>query len=364
MMSTTDSLVTGRETMSSKERVRSFFRGEPTDRVPINMAWNPGIRQAVIDHFGTQDLHSALGVDFMGIGPRYQGGEVHAQVEDRQVNREYGWRTKWVPNQSGGYWDFCDFSLEDADVDEVMAWEFTDPNDYCFDHLDDVLERHSHLGIHAGNAGTACIMNTAGFLRGMEQMFIDLATDDEAGLLLIDKLMSHQLDLAERTLEAGKGRIDFLWMGEDLGTQIGPIIGRDTFKKHIRPRQQPFFDLANRFGIPTLLHTCGSSSWAYEDYLEMGLTGVDTLQPEAKDMSPAYLKKTFGGRLVFHGCISSTGCLSFGTPDEVEEDCRNILDTMMPGGGYAFSPTHCLQDNTPLENVLRMYETVHRYGWY
>ncbi len=31
-------LVTGRESMTSKERVQAFFRGEETDRVPINMA--------------------------------------------------------------------------------------------------------------------------------------------------------------------------------------------------------------------------------------------------------------------------------------------------------------------------------------
>ena len=33
----------------------------------------------------------------------------------------------------------------------------------------------------------------------------------------------------------------------------------------------------------------------------MGINGVDTLQPEAKEMSPEYLKKHFGGRLFFHG---------------------------------------------------------------
>jgi uroporphyrinogen-III decarboxylase len=198
----------------------------------------------------------------------------------------------------------------------------------------------------------------------MEQVFIDLVTDDPAGLLLMDKLMDQQYGLMRRTLEAGNGKIDFMWMGEDLGTQIAPFISMETFRKHIRPRQQKFFELAKEFGVPTLLHTCGSSSWAYEDYIEMGLTGVDTLQPEAANMSPEYLKKTFGGRLVFHGSISSTGALSFGTPDDVEAHCRKTLEIMMPGGGYAFSPTHCLQDNTPTENVIRMYETVHRYGWY
>lgn len=364
MTAAATTLVTGRETMTSKERVQAWFRGEETDRVPIDMAWNPLIRKKVVEYFGTEDLHQALGVDFRGVGPRYTGPELHAPIPDRKVDPLYGWRTRWVEHGSGGYWDYCDFPLEEAELDEVAAWPFADPDDYDFSKITERVEAHPEWSFHAGGAGTACIMNTIGFLRSMEQMFIDLATDDEAGLLLIDKLMDQHLAITERTLEAGKGKIDFLWMGEDLGTQIAPLISMETFRKHIRPRQQPFFDLAKRFGIPTLLHTCGSSSWAYEDYIEMGLTGVDTLQPEATNMSPRYLKDTFGGRLVFHGCISSTGALSFGTPDEVEADCRDVLQTMMPGGGYAFSPTHCLQDNTPLENVIRMYEVVHECGWY
>ena len=36
---------------------------------------------------------------------------------------------------------------------------------------------HWCSGIIAGGAGTACIMNTAGFWRTMEQVFIDLLTD-------------------------------------------------------------------------------------------------------------------------------------------------------------------------------------------
>ena len=48
-------LVTGRESMSSKQRVQTFFRGEETDRVPINMAWNPLIRQRVMDYFDAEN---------------------------------------------------------------------------------------------------------------------------------------------------------------------------------------------------------------------------------------------------------------------------------------------------------------------
>lgn len=91
------------------------------------------------------------------------------------------------------------------------------------------------------------------------------------------------------------------------------------------------------------------------DFIEMGINAVDTLQPEAFNMRPEYLKATFGGRLAFHGCISTSEPLTHGTTEEVYEYCRRTLEIMMPGGGYWFSPTHQIQDNTPTENVLAMY---------
>jgi uroporphyrinogen decarboxylase len=113
-----------------------------------------------------------------------------------------------------------------------------------------------------------------------------------------------------------------------------------------------------------MIHTCGSSSWAFDDFVEMGIDVVDTLQPEARDMAPAYLKHTFGDRLAFHGCISTAGPVAYGSVEDVIDDCRNTLEIMMPGGGYCFAPTHQLQDNSPTENVVAMYETAHNYGRY
>ncbi|MFA6109355.1 MAG: uroporphyrinogen decarboxylase family protein, partial [Candidatus Latescibacterota bacterium] len=136
------------------------------------------------------------------------------------------------------------------------------------------------------------------------------------------------------------------------------------FQHHIKPRHRPFFELARAYDLPVVLHTCGSSSWTYDDYIELGLTAADTLQPEAYQMNPEYLKATFGDRLAFHGCISTAGPVAYGTVDEVVVDCRQTLEIMMPGGGYCFAPTHSLQDNSPTENVVAMYDAAHRWGTY
>lgn len=357
--------------MTSKERVLTAFANSEPDRVPINYEANPGIDERLKKHFklksnDKEGLLKVLEVDFRGIGAKYKGPKLHKDIPERGVKvNNWGIHTKYVEHETGGYWDYCDFPLRDADEETVANWPMPAPDDHDFSHLKDVCNKYKDFAVYIGNPGLGCIINTAGFHRTMEQVFCDLALDEPAGLLLIDRFLEVQLEITRRTLESvPKGAIDFIWMGEDLGTQDNPLISMDMFKKHILPRHKPFFDLAASYDLPVMLHTCGSSSWSYEEYIKLGLKAVDTLQPEAKDMSPEYLKRTFGGRLAFHGCISTAGPVAYGTVEETIEYCKKTLDIMMPGGGYCFAPTHCLQDNSPTENVVAMYETGKTYGRY
>jgi uroporphyrinogen decarboxylase len=224
--------------------------------------------------------------------------------------------------------------------------------------------RHQGSAIFIGGAGLGDIINSTGFLLGMEETLVRLLCGDEALLSFIDRRLEVQLMVAQRELEAARGAVDFLWMGEDLGSQIAPMISLQLYRQVIRPRHQRVVDLAKAYDLPVMIHSCGYSSWAYDDFIEMGISVVDTLQPEATHMSPRYLKKRYGGRLAFHGCISTAGPVAYGTVEDVVASCRETLAIMMPGGGYCFAPTHALQDNSPTENVVAMYETARRCGRY
>ena len=356
--------------MTSKERVLTALACREPDRVPVNYHSNPGIDARLKKHFGlapedSEGLNVALGVDIRGVWAPYRGPKLHADIPERGVQvDDWGIHRRWVEHGTGGYWDYCDFPLATADEETIARWPLPAPDAHDYSGIAEACKRQGQYAVFAGGAGLGCVINTAGFFRGMEQVLIDLITDDPAGLLLIDRFLEIQLETTRRTLEAAKGGVDFIWMGEDLGTQNSPLISMETFRKHIYPRHKVFVDLAKSFDLPVVLHTCGSSSWAYEDYIRMGVNAVDTLQPEAKNMSPVYLKKTFGGRLAFHGCISTAGPVAFGAVDDVIQDCRRTLEIMMPGGGYCFAPTHSLQDNSPTANVVAMYETARRYGVY
>ncbi len=357
--------------MTSKERVLRTFAHQEPDRVPINYSANADIDRRLKEHFNlepndSQGLHEALRADFRGDSAPYRGPRLHEDIPERGVKVDnWGIHRRWIGHDTGGYWDFCDFPLRNAGEETVANWPMPLPDDHDYSGLREACERCEKYAVHVGGAGLGCIINTAGFSRGMEQVFVDLVLDEPAGLLLIDRFLEIQLEVTRRTLEAApKGGIDFMWIGEDLGTQEGPLISMELFRKHILPRHRPFFELAAAYDLPVMMHTCGSSSWAYEEYIKLGLKAVDTLQPEAQDMSPEYLKKQFGGRLAFHGCISTAGPVAMGTVEETVAYCRRTLDIMMPGGEYCFAPTHSLQDNSPTENVVAMYETARESGTY
>lgn len=356
--------------MRSKDRVLTALAHQAPDRVPINYSANPAIDRRLKQHFGLEPkddegLRRALGVDFRGVGAPYTGPRLHPDIPERGIRTSvWGVRKRWIEHPSGGYWDYCDFPLKDASEEEVAAWPMPSPDDHDYSGVEEACRRHGDYAIYVGGAGVPDIINGNGFLRSMEQTLVDLLTGDPAGMLLTRRRSEINLEVLRRTLEAAKGRVSFLWLGEDLGTQLGPMVSLELYRKRIRPFHEQFVKLAKSFNIPVMIHSCGSSSWAYEDFIQMGISAVDTLQPEAKDMAPAYLKQTFGSRLAFHGCISTAGPVAFGTVEEVVRYCRETLEVMMPGGGYCFAPTHQLQDNSPTENVVAMYETARKFGVY
>ena len=344
--------------------------GRQADRVPVDYGANEGIDRRLKAHFGlapTDDegLLRALGVDFRSVQAPYRGPKLHADIPERGIRTDlWGIRRVWIEHASGGYWDFCDFPLREATEEEIAAWPLPSPDDFDYAVVREACRRHGAFAVYTGHPGLPDVINSNGMLRTMEQTLVDLLTDDPAGMLLTRRRLDVMFEVLRRTLEAARGGIDFVWMGEDLGTQIGPTLSLDLYRRQLRPLHQRFIDLAKSFNLPVMIHSCGSSSWAFEDFIAMGIKAVDTLQPEAKHMAPAELKARFGGRLAFHGCISTAGPVASGTVEETADYCRRTLEIMMPGGGYCFAPTHQLQDNSPTENVVAMYETARKHGCY
>ncbi|MFA5545142.1 MAG: uroporphyrinogen decarboxylase family protein [Sphaerochaetaceae bacterium] len=356
--------------LSSRERVIRAIHRLPVDRVPIDYMANCGINMQLKQHFNLkkhddEGLLQALHVDFRELKLPYEGRILHMPVPGRRVDPQWGITTRWIPNDSGGYWDYCDFPLQDLDQDIIDAWPMPSADDYNYEALVDQSRLWPDKALYYGNPGLGDILNTTGMWCSMEKVYIAMADKNKAWSRLVDRRLSIQLEQMERSLEILKGRIDFIWMGEDLGSQIGPLISLEMYRREIRDRHKRFVDLASAFGIPVMIHSCGSSSWAFNDFIDMGIKAVDTLQPEAHDMDPAYLKASYGNRLAFHGGFSTAGEVVSGSIEETLKKVKTLLEIMMDGNGYLFSPTHMFQEDSRLENILAVYAalpTIGRYG--
>jgi uroporphyrinogen-III decarboxylase len=130
------------------------------------------------------------------------------------------------------------------------------------------------------------------------------------------------------------------------------------------PHLKRLVDLGHDYGLKVLLHCCGGFLPLIPAMLETGLDGLQALQPTCRGMIPADLKSQFGDKITLMGAVN-TQLLIEGTPDQARAETRQVLEIMKPGGGYICSPSHdYLLPETPVENVIAMYDTIREYGDY
>jgi uroporphyrinogen decarboxylase len=184
----------------------------------------------------------------------------------------------------------------------------------------------------------------------------------------VDVLMEHIVDyyvgVSRRIFDVAADVIDFFFIGNDFGGQTGPLIGEPLFRRFILPHLKRLIDLGHDYGLKVLLHCCGGFAPLIPAMIEVELDGLQALQPTCRGMDPAGLKAEFGDKILLMGAID-TQLIIEGTPDTTRAETRRILDIMKPGGGYVASPSHdYLLPETPVENVIAVYETIREHGGY
>lgn len=111
-------------------------------------------------------------------------------------------------------------------------------------------------------------------------------------------------------------------------------------------------------------HTGGSVAELLPDFVASSPDVLQSLQPAARGMGLAQIKREYGRNLAFHGGIGIQGSLPHGTPAQVREEVRQVLATMKPGGGYFAGTSHTLQADVPADNVLALIEAYREFAPY
>jgi uroporphyrinogen decarboxylase len=148
---------------------------------------------------------------------------------------------------------------------------------------------------------------------------------------------------------------------DDVATMDSLLMSEAMWRQHIKPRQRELLQVAEAYGKPVMYHCDGSIFRLIPELLDMGITLLNPIQTEAKDMDPLRLKESFGQRLSFHGGVDIVRLLPRGTAEEVRSQVRRLVDVLGENGGYILAPSHHIQADTPVENVLALYEPALRH---
>ncbi len=189
---------------------------------------------------------------------------------------------------------------------------------------------------------------------------MELTIDPDLPMRIMATLTDIYLAVTERFLEEASDAVDMVYFYDDIATQNNLMISKKMLQKFIFPHHARLIDLAKKHGKRVMYHSDGAIANVIPDLIEMGIDVLNPIQKDAKGMSPYFLKDTYGERLSFHGGIDIIRTLPLGTPAEVRAEVRQCVRTLGKNGGYILASSHHIQPNTPLENVLEMYDLNNR----
>ncbi len=363
--------------MDARQRVALALAHLEPDRVPIDYWATPAVNAKLLEHFGfstQEELLDHFDVDFRYIdGPRYVGPEPKVH-EDGSVEDHWGVPRVRVEVGSGGetsvYREVLNFPLKDAtSVDDLRDYpKWPSPDWFDYDCVGDQVAEARRTGkvvVFMGDRMNRCAqLKPAMYLRGIDQILLDVALDPDIAEYIFQRITAFYLEYVRRTFEAAGDGIDILMTGDDFGTQKGLFMSPEMWRRFLRPGFKAFIVLARRYGSKVAHHSCGSIKPIIPDLIDCGLDILNPIQPDVDDMDRKELKQRFGDRLCFHGSISIQRTLPFGTPDDVRSEVRERFETLGPGGGFIFCTAHNIQADTPIENIVALFDAYRTFGRY
>ena len=213
--------------------------------------------------------------------------------------------------------------------------------------------------------------NTAGFtenslrIRGYENWFLDTMIDPEGVEALLETILEDKINYWDAIIDwaiktGNEQTIQIISECDDLGAQDATILEPDMLRATVIPRMKRLFTHVKKRlpHMKVFLHCCGSIRPIIPDLIDAGVDILNPVQFTAKNMELKGLKKDFGKDITFWGGgVDTQSTLNNGTPQQVRDEVKRIIDIMAPGGGFVFAPVHNVQEDVSPENFWAMWET-------
>ena len=340
--------------MNAIERVQAAIDLRPSDRIPVDL-------------HNFQPAAFAMGGSMSDV---FQNGEMLAEAM-LAAWREFGHDMILLENGTACNAQACGVQViyrDDAApaahipvitrLEDVVDLEVPDP--YTAFPMREIIKATRILAKEIGDEVWICgradqgPMDLASQLLGMEPLMLEIATGEKAGL--VDCLLDYAREVATRyaiaLIESGA-----------RSTSIGePVAGPDVmsprhYRKYAQPQEKRMVDDLKARGILLHNHICGNTVPIINDFVA---TGAAVLEIDHKT-NLARAKEAAAGKTCLLGPIN-TGLLATGTPQEVDDACREAIEIMGTGGGFILGPGCALGPETPAENIHALIEAAARYG--
>jgi uroporphyrinogen decarboxylase len=279
-------------------------------------------------------------------GTLYDVWGAHYKIEEHLFGRYEGFVT-WVLGEA-------------ATVAELRDYPWPQPDWWDFSELPAMIDRLQQDGPFHVRFRLGSFFEQAWALRGLEQFMLDIGMGSPIAGYIMDRILEVHLENLRAVLDLAGDRLDMVYTYDDVATQNSLLISPKSWRKLVKPRHRKILDLIHSYGKPAMYHCDGAVAPLIPELIDIGVDVLNPIQPDSKGMDPAGLKATYGQQLTFHGGVDIIRTLPRGTPEQIRSEVRARVQTLGQGGGYIMCSSHHIQPDTPLENVLAMYEPALR----
>lgn len=251
------------------------------------------------------------------------------------------------------------FPLDDAQtVEDIQQYPLPTYSQENNPNLKQQVNEIHKKGLASVGNMQCTVWEASWYIRGMETLMMDMMSEEEMAIAILDKVTEMAIQKAKLYVTAG---VDILFLGDDVGMQQTIMMSEELYTRWLLPRLKKVIDAAKAINPEVLVfyHSCGYVEPLIPYLIEAGIDVLNPIQPECMDFEAIF--KKYGDKISFNGTIGTQTTMPFGTPKEVKAQVKRHLDIAGEKGGLFVSPTHLLEPEVPWENIKAYMQACKEY---
>jgi uroporphyrinogen decarboxylase len=348
--------------LSPRDNLLRTLRRQGFDQVPVDIELCPSQVEAFRARFGHDDYRRYFGVGhagaWVGLDATFTDGRALYRGRDLPDGTDVD---PWGVGHSKG----SDAAMHmtrmhhplagDISVDAIERYPFPEIAPDALARATADVERGHAAGLAVVGYMACTVWETAWYMRSMEDLMVDMASEEPTAEMLLDKVTAISRARARTYAQAG---VDILHLGDDIGTQRAPMMSVELWQAWLAPRLRAVIAEARSVKPDVLVfyHSCGYVLPFLDGLVDAGIDILNPVQPEC--MSFEDVHRRIGDRVAFWGTIGTQSTLPFGTPEDVRATVLSRLETCGARGGIVIGPTHMVEPEVPWENLVAMKAAV------